>query len=239
MIRLNLLPDIKREYVRTRRIEARVVTLAIIASIAAIAGVVALSLWVYGAQTLQKNLLNSSIEKRMSELKAKKDINKYVTVQNQLKHIDSLHSNKVIISRVFDVLSKLNPKAPNNITISDLTIDTTNTIMSFEGQVANYTALETFRDTLKNAKLQHQVEGETGSNSENLFSNVVIVSQAIAKDQATQQDYVTFKISATYSAKVFAANVSSLQVIVPNIETTQSKQDAPDVFGGQQAAGGQ
>lgn len=239
MIRLNLLPDIKREYIRARRIEARVITLATLASIGAVAGIVALGLWVYGAQTLQKNLLNSSIEKRMSELKSKKDINKYVTVQNQLTHIDSLHGNKVIISRVFDVLSKLNPKAPNNITISDLTVDTTNTIMSFEGQVGTYTALETFRDTLKNAELQYQVEGESGSNTEKLFSDVLIVSQAIGKDQATQKDYVSFKISAKYSTRVFAVNVNSFQVIVPNIETTQSKQDAPDVFGGDQKTGGQ
>ena len=237
MIRLNLLPDIKRDYIRARRAEARVITLATLVSIAAIAGIVVLAIWVYGAQSLQKSLLNSSIEKKMVELKSKKDINKYVTIQNQLSQIDTLHDKKVILSRLFDITSKLNPKAPNNVTVSNLNIDTAAFTMQFEGRTSSYTGLETFRDTLKNAKLSYRAEGQTEQQTEPLFSAVIVESPSISKDPVTQATYVTFKISATYNPAAFANSTEAFLVSVPTIETTQSKQDAPDVFGAPQGGG--
>ncbi len=234
MIRLNLLPEVKREYLRTRQIQARVVSIAIIASMATVGLVVAAALWVYGAQTLQMNMLSSSIDKNMNELRSIKDLDGYVTIQNQLTHIDSLHQQKSIFSRIFDVVSSVNPKAPNNVRITSLDASATEKTLTFQGETATYTGLETFRDTLKNAQIV------TASGSENLFigeNPVTIDTHSISKD-ADGKQVVSFRLVATYNPKVFSRDLGDYKVKVPNKETTQTKEAAPDTFAAPTSVGG-
>ena len=47
MIRLNLLPDVKLEYLHTKRVQARVISIATIVTIAVAGLVVLLGLWVF------------------------------------------------------------------------------------------------------------------------------------------------------------------------------------------------
>lgn len=234
MIRLNLLPEVKREYLRTRQIQARVISIAIIVSMAMVGLVVAAALWVYGAQTLQMNMLSSSIDKNMNELRSIKDIDGYVTIQNQLTHIDSLHAQKSIFSRVFSVVSNLNPKAPNNVHISSLDASSVDHSLTFQGETSTYTGLETFRDTLKNAEIV------TASGSEKLFIGedpVHIDTHSIGKSSDGKQ-VVSFRLIATYNPKIFSRDLSDYTIKVPNKETTQTKEAAPDTFATPTSVGG-
>lgn len=230
MIKLNMLPDVKREYIHARQLEAKVITGAVLASIVAAGLVVLLALWVYGAQTLHKNSLTNAIKENSQELSQIKDIDKYVTIQNQFTHIGSLHEKKQLYSRLFGVLSTLNPAAPNNVRITKVTIDSAENTMIFDGETASFTALETFRDTLKNAGLGYSVQDET--KNEKLFSEVTVNNQAIGKNERGAQ-VVTFNLKTVYSPATFLTTSKNVIVTVPNKETTQSKVDAPDVFTGQ------
>lgn len=237
MIQLNLLPDIKLQYQKARRTQAKVVSGAILVSIIAVGAVILAVLWVYGVQNLQKSQLTSSIDKKYNELRSIKDIDKYVTVQNQLANISGLHADKIITSRIFDVLAKLNPKAPNNVRISSLNIDTTTTTITMDGETDTFTGLETFRDTLKNASLSYTVAGSGDGTSagavttEDLFTpdSIAILSQGIGKT-GDNRVVVSFKISVAYNPKVFARDSANVAITVPNKETTQSKEDTPNVF---------
>ncbi len=231
MIQLNLLPDIKLEYQKARRTQAKVVSGAILVSIVSAGAVVLAVMWVYGIQGLQKSQLTKNIDKKYSELSSIKDIDKYVTVQSQLANISGLHSQKIITSRIFDVMAKLNPKAPNNVRLSGVNIDTTTSTMTLDGQTDSYTGLETFRDTLKNASLSYATTGSNQTTTEPLFTpdSVTILTQGVGKTGESKV-LVSFKISAQYNPKVFARDSSNISVIVPNKETTQSKEDAPSVF---------
>jgi Tfp pilus assembly protein PilN len=230
MIRLNMLPDVKREYLHARRLESKVVAGALLLSAIAIGLVVLIALYVYGAQTLQKNGLTSKINSQMSELKEIKDIDKYVTIQNQLGSISSLHEKKLLYSRLFTILPKLNPAAPHNVKITNLTVDSAENTIMFEGETSSFTALETFRDTLKNARLLFNTNESETMKDEGLFSSVVIDTQAIGK-ATNGATVVTFKLTTSVNTGVFARTTKSYDVTVPNKETTQSKEDAPDVFG--------
>lgn len=232
MITLNLLPDIKREFLRTRRAQARVISIAVLVSIAAIALLVVVALWVYGVQAFQKSSLTASINNYDAQLRSEKDINKYLTIQNQLANISNLHSSKPILSRVFDVVSKLNPKAPNNVKVSTLEVDVETTSLIFSGETATYTGLETFRDTLKNAQLTYQ-DSTGASKSEQLFSAVTIDSQGLGKtgNGGSGGVVVGFKMTAVYNPIVFSRDTKQFAVNVPSKDTTQSKQDTPDIFG--------
>lgn len=233
MIQLNLLPDIKIQYQKARRTQAKVVSGAILVSIVSIGAVVLAGMWVYAVQGIYKSQLEKGIDRKYTELSAIKDIDKYVTVQNQLKNISGLHAQKVIMSRTFDVVSKLNPKAPNNVRISTINIDTATNTMMIDGQTDSYTGLETFRDTLKNASVNYTTKGEdsAGMVTEPLFTPeaVAILTQGVGKTTEGKV-LVSFKISVQYNPKVFARDSDNVSITVPNKETTQSKEDAPSVF---------
>lgn len=232
MIRLNLLPDVKLEYLRSRRAERVVIAIATLSSLAAGGLLVLLALWVYGVQTVHMALVDDGIKKKNAELVAIKDINKYLTVQNQLKNIDSLHENKLITSRIFDVLPRLNPKDPNGVRINTVTIAADQQNLTLEGETNTFTALQTFRDTMRNTKLAYSDKGADASSerkTEALFSDVSVTSQGLGKD-AQGKEVVSFKITATYTTNLFSNSVNFIEVTVPTKETTQSKQDAP-VFG--------
>lgn len=226
MITLNLLPEVKLEYLRTRRLKAKVIGSAILATMVAIGLVVLVAGWVYGAQTFHKSRLTDEIKKNAMALKAIPDIEKYLTIQNQLANLSTLHEGKNDYSRLLTFLPALNPAAPRNVTLTNIELKSTDEISSllFQGEAKDYTGLNTFRDTLANATIKY--DGKT----EKLFTAVIITSSALEQGQGGAP-VVTFSIDTTYNASVFLSSVKSPQIEVPQLNTTQSAQAAPDVFG--------
>lgn len=232
MIKLNLLPDVKIEYLKTKRTQAQVISIATIVSIAMIALVVVLALWVYGGQTLQKDYLTGQIQKNAAELKSVPDVDKYLTIQNQLAHITALHDNKSDFSRLMTYLPSLNPVQPNNVTITTVELSSTEDgvrILSLQGEGKDYTALSTFRDTLVNAVLKYSDE-EDKVVEERLFEAVTVVSSGLEKS-SKGGSVVVFKIDTTYNPNAFLSSVKDPSVSVPTKTTTQSAQASPNVFG--------
>ena len=225
MITLNLLPDIKLEYLKTRRTQARVVSTAILVTAAVIGLVVLVAIWVYGVQAVQKSYLTGEIEKNGKELKQLPEIDKYLTLQNQLGKLTALHEGKNDFSRLLTYLPALNPAPPNNVTFTSVEAGTTElgNALSFRGETSNYTALNTFRDTLINATLKHE------GTSEKLFDSVVVSSSSLELG-ATGGVLVVFSIDTTYNPNAFLSSVKDPVVSVPQITTTPSTQAAPNAF---------
>lgn len=235
MIRLNLLPDVKLEYLKTKRVHARVIGIASIVTIAAAGLVVLLAVWVYGGQTLHKSILTGQIEKNHDKLKSVPDIDKYLTIQNQLKYLTALHDGKSDFSRLLQFIPVLTPTAPHDVKFSNVEItgdaDLGNTLV-FQGEAKDYTGLSTFRDTLINAKLAAQDGVE-----EKLFESVVVASSSI--DQSSSGgSVVTFRVETVYNPNAFLSSVKNPKVIVPSITTTQSATASPNVFS-QSSVGGE
>ncbi|OYW44639.1 hypothetical protein B7Z28_00095 [Candidatus Saccharibacteria bacterium 32-45-3] len=229
MIRLNLLPDIKREYIRARRSEAKAISFAILLSLIAVGGMGLLGTYVYGVQALQQSMLTSSIKNNMDELSKTKDLNKYITLQNQLNNITALHEGKSNFSRFIDMMPVLMPVAPNVIKLSTTTLDTTAGTFVFEGTAESdnpYTSLIVFRDTLSNAKVTYHTEGSNENITANLFSVVTIDSQGLSTDQDSKPR-VSFKISALYLPEAFKATSLDVKASVPVLDTTPSRQGTP------------
>lgn len=227
MITLNLLPDVKLEYLRTRQIKAKVISIATLVTIVSIGLVVLVAGWVYGGQTIQKAYLTGEIKKHSQELSAVPDVNKYLTIQNQLANLNALHDSKNDFSRLLTFLPLMNPAAPHNVTLTNLelasSVDTGSTL-TFQGEVGDYTGLNTFRDTLINAKVRYN--GIT----EKLFDSVVVASSSLEQGQ-NGNVLVVFNIATIYNPHAFLYSSKDATVIVPQINTTQSVQATPDVFG--------
>ncbi|MGF7229200.1 MAG: hypothetical protein ACQR33_04410, partial [Candidatus Saccharibacteria bacterium] len=98
MIQFNLLPDIKQQFLKAQRQKHLVVFIATIASVATVALFVVMLLIAQVWQKKSISDLNSDIKKYSNQLSGTSDINKILTVQNQLKSLTALHDKKAVAS---------------------------------------------------------------------------------------------------------------------------------------------
>lgn len=229
MVELNLLPDVKKEFLNAQRARRRTIALAILITIIAAAATVLFAFYVYGVQSVVLFAQTDDIKKKAAEVKGIEDIDKYLTIQNQLANLSQLHDNKVNLSRLMDFLPALNPASPKNVTLTNLDVSTANKTITFKGNVKDYAALTTFKDTLVNSEYSYGSGDDATTNK--LFSEVKIDAAAYE----TSGENVSFAVIATYDENAFLQKNKSVSVKVPTIETTQSVVGAPQkLFGGNQ-----
>lgn len=123
MIEINLIPDVKRELLRAQTQRNMVVSLAIICAIIAAGVVVLIALYVYGAQTFLMRDANKRIDTQYATLSSVDDLDKMLTIQNQLSTVSSLSKTKNMSSRLYDILNVTVPRSPHNIKLSSMVIE--------------------------------------------------------------------------------------------------------------------
>jgi hypothetical protein len=176
MIELNLVPDVKQELLRAQHIRARVVTGAILVGGASIAIVLLLAFYVFAVQTGFNIIADNSISSGSKKLANVQDLSKILTIQNQLSKISNLNSSKNIDSRIFDVLGAIDPPAPNNIQISDLTVDSSTNLVTINGQAANsYAAVDVFKKTIQGAQIKY-TDQNSKTQTEALASSISLTN---------------------------------------------------------------
>jgi Tfp pilus assembly protein PilN len=226
MIELNLLPDVKKEFLRAQKTRNRVTFFSIVAVIGAAGLTVAMAAFVYGVQNAQVYFLGQSIENRSVELENIPDIDKYLTVQNQLQRLDELHSTKNMYSRLLDLVKVLNPTAPNEVQLGSLELNDEAKQISLSGTTNTFESFNIFKDTLENAQLVYKDPfAENQNASEPLFNSVAVENSGLTRVGNKQK--VSFVVSVTYNEKAFLNQYADVSVTVPNIETTGSARQAP------------
>jgi len=203
MISLNLLPDVKKDLLRVRRERNLVVSISVVVVGASI-GVLLLLSGTLGVLVATKALMENGIkndEQMIKQAQKKKQLDKYITIQNQLKQIGKLKSDQQVYSRLMDYLTQLNPAAPNNVQISSATIEAPagssgstsssssssasadGITMTIEGKTTNFSALDVYKNTLSKAQLSYEVEEEdTSSDSESSANSDGTYSKETSSD---------------------------------------------------------
>lgn len=217
MIQFNLLPDIKLEYLKTKKMKRSVVLGAI--------SVTGLSIFVFGlmfsivnvAQKVHIKNLNKNIAEKTNQLKQEQDIDKMLTVQNQMKSLTGLHESKPSISRLTDFLITLSPA---DVKVSDVTVDFTGSTFIINGTADTYESINRFVDTLK------YTEYKNGDIAEKAFSDVVLTNYGSAKSTGR----TSYGINLIFASTIFD-NTKDIKLVIPNKVTTQSVIEAPsDLF---------
>ena len=170
MIQFNLLPDVKLEYLRTRRTKRMVISGSLLLSAIALVIFLLLLFTVDVFQKKNMNDLNRDIKTYSTQLQGTTDINKILTIQNQLSVLPSLHDQKAAASRTFGYIQQL---TPNNATISNLKLDYTQNAVTITGAAPSLDVVNTFTDTLKFTKYSTTDQSVTGKPA---FTNVVLSS---------------------------------------------------------------
>ncbi len=228
MIEINLLPSVKRELLKTRAMRNRVISISFLVGGASIVAVVVLAL-VLGSQIAGEAVQNGVIKDRNDKLMAVEDLNKVVTIQNQLTKINEQHSRKKINSRIFDVVTAVNPVVPNNVSFSDIKVNPESKTITLEGSAVNgYSALETLKKTILNTKVQ-TTDGD--KSSEVSLTKEIKDGDTSFGENSEGKKVLQFSFSFEYAEELLApANNGTVSVLTPTgkVDVTDSRQGIPD-----------
>jgi cell division protein FtsB len=221
MIQFNLLPDVKLAYIRAGRLRRMVVVLSVLVTVAAVI-VVLLMLGVTSLQRKHLSDLNADIKAENAQIASQKDLNKILTVQNQLESIKALHDGKPAVPQLAKYLNEVTPVKAN---ISNIKADFTLHTLSITGTADALVTVNQYVDTLKFTT--YAVKGDTSKSATKAFSNVVLSSFSLGDDQAS------YTINVSYDPNIFDIT-KDVDLTVPEQETTRSKVDQPstDLFTG-------
>lgn len=228
MIEINLVPDIKQEFLRSQRLRAKVISGAILVSLAAGSLVVLLILFT-GVQLTREKVADDNIKKQYSQLvDNNKDLADIVTIQQQLSNISTLNDDKQVSSRVFDVLTAVNPKEPNDVKMTQVNVDPIGGTIKIEGMAASgFNAVDALKKTILNTKINYTLNGE--SQTADLASSVEIGKTSLGEDEKGNR-VLRFESSFKYPKELLSNKITGLRIVTPTetIDVTDSKLRVPD-----------
>jgi hypothetical protein len=209
MVQFNLLPDVKLEYVKTQRTKRLLTLVSLFVSIGALAILFLSFVSVDVVQKKSLSDLNSDITKYSNQLKSVKDLDKILTVQNQLGTLTNLHDQKPVASRLFTYISQVTPAQAS---LNSLSIDFTSNQMTLGGSAPSLDVVSTYTDTLK--ATQYKI-GDASS-ATHAFSSVVLSSFGRSDKGAT------FTITLSFDPAIFNTSNDVKLVVPQGTSTSQS-----------------
>lgn len=225
MIQLNLLPDVKLEYIKSRRYR-RLVT--VIASVVTLVAILIMGLLFVNVKVLQARHLhdlNNTIQSTMAKLKGNTNLNKVLTIQNQLNSLPSLEDQKPVASRLVGASNTpgfLTEVTPTKASIGTFDVDFTAHTFSIKGTADTIYTVNQYADTLKFTK--YAMNGDT-SHEQNAFSNVVMSDFGYNQDGT-----VYFTLTCNYDPNLFDIQQKVTLDVPKNFITTRSEIDKPTVL---------
>lgn len=211
MIQFNLLPDVKLDYIKTRRTKRLVMVVSMFAAGISLAALIILFLTVQIAQKKHITDLDKQIASQEKTLTETPDLNKILTIQNQLTHLTQLHDKKPLTSRIFGYIQQI---TPDTAPIASLNLDLVADTVSITGTADSVPTINKFSDTLKFATYKSSTT-DTGKP----FTNVVTTLTG-GNGKATY--VLTFNID-----PILFSGSETPVLSVPNKITTRSVTEKP------------
>lgn len=224
MVQFNLLPDIKVQYIKARSQKQLFVFISTIVIIATVVIIVLLVSFVFGVQRKSINDLNKDIDSKGSALTSTPDLDRILTVQNQLKALPDLHDEKPVATRLYGYVSQV---TPSDATIARIRVDFAENTLTISGSATSLEVVNVFTDTLKFTTFTTK----NNSTATSAFSEVVLTN--FGRDDKT----ATYTITAKFDPIIFS-ELEEVALTVPNIVTTRSEVAQPKaLFEPQQGQG--
>lgn len=228
MIEINLVPDVKQELIRAQGQRTAVISGAILVALASAGAIVALCLWVFAGQTIHMNLLRGQIDDKQKEIQAITDLPSALTIQNQFAKLSEVHASRNIDSRLFNILTTIAPGEPNEVQVSNASVDSEAKTITIEAQAAaGFSALETYKKTIEATNVTYTLPGGEGVDGERktvpLAENVADVERSFGED-ANGRQVLRFVITFNYTEDLFSPKAKNVTVVAP------TKRNATDSY---------
>ena len=119
---INLVPDIKNEMIKTLKLRNLIFFICIVVASASVA-VSLIFASIAGGQQAVVDGKKGTLELLSNKVKSYSDLSDFLTIKDQLSNLSSISNNKKMLSRIFGVLSALLPTGLDTITLSELSIN--------------------------------------------------------------------------------------------------------------------
>lgn len=231
MITLNLLPDIKKEYLKTNRNRRIIVVLAAVFSAGLLALVASGLIYTKLVRGPHAEAQQEDITAAVAQIKETEDLDKILTVNSQLQQLPALHEQKPLSSRLLQYLLVLTPDAVsiNELTINfsdEEVIDGVSNRFTMSGLAEEVADINILADTLKNATYVIDKESE----SARAFTQVAVPTYGAVSDDGGTDIGIAFTVQAQYDPAIFAATNTELKLTVPNITSSKANQETPSLL---------
>lgn len=209
MIEINLIPDVKQELLKAERARALVISGSIITCIVAGGVVALLAIYIYGVQFGRNIIVDNSIKSGSEKLAKVEDLSKMITLQNQIKSIETLGDTKSINSRLFDVLSAVIPPSPNEVRISTLSVNTEESTIKLEGQTNAYDSMEVFKKTIDSSVI---IYNEDGTEKQVKLASDISTTDISYGENPDGLKVLRFSLTFKYPEELFSAKIPLLTI---------------------------
>ena len=119
---INLVPDVKGEMIKTLKLRNLIFFLCLVVAIASV-GITAFFGLIAAGQQVAISSKEDTIKSLSEKINSYTDLKDFLTIRDQLGKIQSLTSQKQVLSRTFNILSALIPTGADTITISELNVN--------------------------------------------------------------------------------------------------------------------
>lgn len=222
MIQFNLLPDVKLEYVKAQRTKRTTMLAAFSITALFVFITVLLFMIVFVFQKNHIKHLNDDIKGKTTELKSIEDLDKVLTIQNQLNKLSTLHEDKPAASRLATYLVQL---TPSDAKISEVEVNFDDGTMTLSGTAGSLGSINKFADILK------FTDYKENNTTNKAFSEVVLSSFGVVKTgPSAGAGRSAYALKFSFDPIIFN-NTKSIELVVPNIISTRSVTEKPtDLF---------
>lgn len=192
MLQFNLLPDVKKEYVKAKRTKRLIVSVSFLVSAVSIGIVALLFSVVQIAQKQHISDLTEDIKASEKRIQSIEDINKMLTVQNQLSLLPDLHEDKPEASRLFNYVAFLSPE---KVKVSNLNFDATSESLILQGNADSLATVNKFVDNIKAVRYKED-NGKADAEMKTPFTQV-------ATELTGDNELASFKIEMEFDQEIF------------------------------------
>jgi len=238
MIQFNLLPSVKLEYVRAKRNKRLTI---LVASLFGAVSLAVLLILFFSVQVIQKKYsgdLSADIKTESQKLQGISDLNKILTVQNQLKTLPALYDDRPVTSLLYTYLKQFTPTKVSMASV-DLSLD--EQTLGISGSAESINLINKFADTLKftNYQVTYKTDGEKKgcafqeiSYDQNTKVQVCKAFSEVVLESFDRDDKsAKYQLNLKFDPAIFAGSGEPTLLIPAGKITTRSETERPgDLF---------
>lgn len=213
-LQINLLPDLKLEYLKAQRTKYMIMASSAVVIMACIGLLILMYFYVYVWQKEHTNNLRNHIGELTTEYESFDNLEEIITIQNQLSALPGLHNEKPLVSRLTNYLGTITPK---DSSYSKVDLDLTLLTIRLEGSAPETSDVNKLTNSIKNAVYVINTDVDTAKSA---FSSVRLESIN------NREDEVLFTVAMTFDPQIFMTR-EEIALVIPDIDSTNSEVNSP------------
>jgi len=208
MIQVNLLPDVKQEYLKAQQTKHTVLVGAVLISIVVVSLTSLFFVYVQVIQPQYQKTVQKDIDSKLKEMQKVPNAQRIVTVQGVLEQIPGVKDKQLVSSRIFKYLTEFTPRT---VVYSKVNVNLASNTMVLSGSTVSYESANVLANNLKSAKFEYS----QGDSKQKIDPFTGVTFNSLGKSETSSDGRpVSFEITFQYDPVLFLQNVSKQAITV-------------------------